>query len=114
MIQFAPCPSPRCPLLSYVMDLALQRSSALPTPGRPGTRPVSPARFRPRPAEPKDEVTCGAEQGSFGTSSGVNIAPGSDDDGWKVPGPVSLSDGTLVSLHKDGEALHAAYAAIES
>ena len=47
-----------------------------------------------------------------GTSSGVNIAPGSDDDGWKVPKPVVLSDGTRLQLYKDGEALHAAYEAI--
>src|SRR3954454_369190 len=47
-----------------------------------------------------------------GTSTGVNIAPGSEDDGWVVPQPVRLHDGTLVQLDKDGEALHAAYEAI--
>ena len=47
-----------------------------------------------------------------GTSSGVNIEPGSDDDGWVVPQPVCLSDGSRVQLYKDGEALHAAYEAI--
>jgi cardiolipin synthase len=47
-----------------------------------------------------------------GASAGVNIAPGSDDDGWHVPPPVTLSDGTVVQLYKDGEALHAAYNAI--
>src|SRR4051794_7410586 len=47
-----------------------------------------------------------------GTSTGVNIAPGSEDDGWVVPQPVRLHDGTLVQLYKDGEALHAAYEAI--
>jgi cardiolipin synthase len=52
-------------------------------------------------------------QGVEGTSSGVNIAPGSDDDGWKVPEPVFLSDGTRLQLYKDGEALHAAYEAIK-
>ena len=41
-------------------------------------------------------------------SPGVNIAPGSDDDGWIVPPPVALADGTRVQLYKDGEALHAA------
>ena len=52
-------------------------------------------------------------QGVEGTSSGVNIAPGSDDDGWCVPKPVFLSDGTRLQLYKDGEALHAAYEAIK-
>src|SRR5947207_8774587 len=49
-----------------------------------------------------------------GAASGINIAPGSDDDGWIVPPPVTLDDGTSVQLYKDGEALHAAYSAIES
>src|SRR5688572_25073376 len=53
-------------------------------------------------------------QGQVGTSTGVNISPGSDDDGWIVPEPVQLDDGTLVQLHKDGEALHAGYDAIKS
>ncbi len=48
-----------------------------------------------------------------GTSSGINIAPGSDDDGWIVPPPVKLADGTHIQLFKDGEALHAAYDAIK-
>ena len=47
-----------------------------------------------------------------GTAPGVNISPGCDDDGWIVPPPVTLSDGTRVQLYKDGEALHAAYDAI--
>lgn len=47
-----------------------------------------------------------------GTSSGVNIEPGSDDDGWIVPQPVCLRDGSRVQLYKDGEALRAAYEAI--
>jgi cardiolipin synthase len=42
----------------------------------------------------------------------VNIEPGSDDDGWRVPDPVPLADGSIVQLYKDGEALHAAYEAI--
>jgi cardiolipin synthase len=48
-----------------------------------------------------------------GAAPGINIAPGSDDDGWVVPDPVTLDDGTTVQLYKDGEALHAAYRAIE-
>ena len=54
-----------------------------------------------------------AQQGDAGTSTGLNIAPGSDDDGWTVPTPVRLTDGTRVQLYKDGEALHAAYEAIK-
>jgi hypothetical protein len=42
----------------------------------------------------------------------VNIHPGSDDDGWVVPDPVTLADGTRIQLYKDGEALHAAYEAV--
>jgi cardiolipin synthase len=48
-----------------------------------------------------------------GTSPGINIAPGSDDDGWVVPPPVTLADSTRVQLYKDGEALHAAFDAIK-
>ncbi|MDB5320939.1 MAG: Bac cardiolipin: cardiolipin [Phycisphaerales bacterium] len=54
-----------------------------------------------------------AAQGEAGTSTGLNIEPGSDDDGWVVPEPVGLGDGSLVQLYKDGEALHAAYEAIK-
>ena len=49
-----------------------------------------------------------------GTSRGVNISPGSDDDGWIVPKPVRLADGTEVQLYKDGEALRAAFEAIRT
>ena len=48
-------------------------------------------------------------QGEAGASTGLNIEPGSDDDGWIVPEPVTLGDGSVVQLYKDGEALHAAY-----
>jgi cardiolipin synthase len=54
------------------------------------------------------------QAGDVGAAPGVNIAPGSDDDGWVVPDPVTLDDGTTVQLYKDGEALHAAYRAIEN
>ncbi len=63
----------------------------------------------PDPAREIAEQNC---DGEVGTSSGVNISPGSDDDGWTVPQPVTLSDGTRLQLYKDGEALHAAYEAI--
>ena len=53
-------------------------------------------------------------QGELGTSTGVNIEPGSDDDGWIVPDPVPLADGSVVQLYKDGEALHAAYEAMKA
>src|SRR5205085_4626769 len=49
-----------------------------------------------------------------GTAPGINIAPGSDDDGWVVPPPIRLGDGSRVQLYKDGEALHAAYDALKS
>lgn len=52
------------------------------------------------------------QSASVGTSPGINIAPGSDDDGWIIPAPVRLDDGTVVQLYKDGEALHAAFEAI--
>jgi cardiolipin synthase A/B len=70
-------------------------------------------RFRetaPKPPQPPREPR---RQGEHGTSTGVNTAPGSNDDGWIVPRPVRLSDGTYVQLYKDGEALHAAYDAIK-
>ncbi len=68
-------------------------------------------RFR---AATKPDQTGTERQGDHGTSTGVNIAPGSDDDGWIVPDPVRLSDGTHVQLYKDGEALHAAFEAIKN
>src|SRR4051794_2109162 len=52
-------------------------------------------------------------QGEAGASTGINIEPGSDDDGWIVPDPVTLTDGSTVQLYKDGEALHAWYEAIQ-
>ena len=45
---------------------------------------------------------------------GLNLSPGSDDDGWIVPEPVTLADGTRLQLYKDGEALHAALEAIRA
>src|SRR4051812_43181921 len=49
-----------------------------------------------------------------GTAPGINIPPGSDDDGWIVPEPIHLADGTRIQLYKDGEALHAAFEAVKS
>jgi len=60
-----------------------------------------------KPKDPKSPKEAGA-------SRGINIAPGSEDDGWVVPPPVALSDGTRVQLYKDGEALHAAFEAIKA
>jgi cardiolipin synthase len=48
-----------------------------------------------------------------GTASGINITAGSDDDGWVIPPPVTLADGTVVQLFKDGEAWHAAFEAMK-
>ena len=62
---------------------------------------------------PHDCDATNAQQGDQGTSMGLNIAPGSDDDGWVVPHPVHLADGTRLQLYKDGEALHAAFNAIK-
>jgi len=46
--------------------------------------------------------------------AGINVAPGSADDGWVNPAAVTLADGSHVQLYKDGEALRAAYDAIHS
>jgi cardiolipin synthase len=47
-------------------------------------------------------------------TTGINTCLGAEDDGWVSPPPVPLQDGTLIQLYKDGEALHAAYAAIRA
>ena len=39
--------------------------------------------------------------------AGLNVLPGSADDGWVTPDPVTLSDGTVLQLYKDGESLRA-------
>ena len=93
------------------MDLAVGRKAAAP-PADADAAPDSLADARPE--TPGPDLLTDPCQGQAGTSSGVNIAPGSDDDGWIVPPPVYLADGTKVQLYKDGEALHAAYAAIKS
>src|SRR5687767_531154 len=93
-----------------VMDLALGRKEVPAAPHDNVAAPSAPpAPYRDK-ASPEKPAPC---EGELGTSSGVNIAPGSDDDGWTVPPPVGLSDGTQVQLYKDGEALHAAYEAIK-
>ena len=69
--------------------------------------------FRLRDSRTEPCAPQGLQQGDVGTSTGVNLKPGSDDDGWRVPQPVRLADGTRVQLYKDGEALHAAYEAIK-
>ena len=51
---------------------------------------------------------------AMGMAPGINIAPGEDDDGWIVPPPVVLADGSRLQLYKDGEALHAAFEGIKS
>ncbi len=52
-----------------------------------------------------DPESVGKFRRERGVAPGVNIGPGSDDDGWIVPPPVELSCGTKVQLYKDGEAL---------
>src|SRR3954451_5082768 len=65
------------------------------------------------PVPPPDpDITPAPCLGPAGTQPGINIAPGSDDDGWIVPDAVTLSDGTSLQLYKDGEALRAAHTAI--
>ncbi len=49
-----------------------------------------------------------------GTASGINVGAGSDDDGWVIPPPVELDDGTVVQLYKDGEAWSAAFEAMKN
>jgi cardiolipin synthase len=64
------------------------------------------------PADPLQQAPAAAAH--EGVSTGLNIEPGSDDDGWTVPEPVTLADGSVVQLYKDGEGLHAAYEAIKT
>lgn len=70
-------------------------------------------RFRSREEVGASSGADGLQQGDAGTSTGLNLRPGSDDDGWIVPHPVRLADGTRVQLYKDGEALRAAYETIK-
>jgi cardiolipin synthase len=44
---------------------------------------------------------------------GLNISPGTADDGWVSPPPVTLADGSQIQLYKDGEGLLASFRAIE-
>lgn len=48
-----------------------------------------------------------------GIAMGFQTAPGTVDNGWVTPPPVTLSDGTRLRLFKDGQGLHAWYNAIE-
>lgn len=100
------------------MDLAVGRQN---TPddfqvGGKRSTPAAPPAGMPdaSPDTPGPDLLTDPCEGDAGTSSGVNISPGSNDDGWIVPPPVRLSDGSKVQLYKDGEALHAAYNAIKS
>ena len=47
-------------------------------------------------------------------ASGLNLRPGSLDDGWVATPPVTLTDGTRIQLYKDGEGLLAALTAIRN
>src|SRR2546423_2007903 len=93
-------PLPIAPMLSYdrLMAIVESRSSAQPLPR--GGRALA--------------ALADGKQGEKGTSTGLNIAPGSDDDGWTVPPSVTLADGSRIQLYKDGEALHAAFDAIKN
>lgn len=101
-----------------VMEVARQRfvadqaGAGAFTPHSPRTQPL-PDRCETEPGTPRrGPIDPRSPQGA-GASRGINIEPGSDDDGWVVPPPVTLSDATRVQLYKDGEALHAAYEAIK-
>ena len=52
--------------------------------------------------------------GEAGTATGAQLEPGTLDGGWTIPGPVTLDDGTVVRLFKDGQALRAAFEAIRA
>src|SRR6187549_3759709 len=87
------------------MDAVGRQSDPASPAAAPGY-PPAPWPGQPRTPPHGGSAVADKSQGELGTSSGVNISPGSDDDGWKVPPPVKLSDGTVVQLYKDGEALH--------
>src|SRR5437763_9926220 len=59
-----------------------------------------------------NEALCPPLPAETGTAGGLTIRPGANDDGWIVPAPVKLSDGTTIRLYKDGEAWHAAFDAM--
>jgi cardiolipin synthase len=95
------------------MDLALPRQAQAGESPRREPVTVPDGGTRAHPADLDQQCDEGPpKQLGPGVSAGVNIAPGSEDDGWVVPEPVRLADGTTVQLYKDGEALHAAYDAI--
>ena len=75
-----------------------------------GAQMTSLANYRPE-AVPADAIPA-PKAVEAGIARGLNIAPGSDDDGWTVPAAVTLPDSTVVRLYKDGEALRAWYEAI--
>ncbi|HEY0007339.1 MAG TPA: phospholipase D-like domain-containing protein [Tepidisphaeraceae bacterium] len=72
-------------------------------------RPSIPsAIFHPRPSGPRRLLRKLLRRNEVG----LNIAPGSGDDGWTGLPPVKLADGSYVELLKDGESLKRAYDAI--
>lgn len=73
------------------------------------TMPIHCTKRQP-PLPPHLEV----QEEHAGVALGLNIAPGSEDDGWVVPDPVKLTDRSMVQLYKDGEGLHAAFEAIKA
>lgn len=76
--------------------------------GRDGEGPAAPAAL----GEPEMRAAT-EEEAEAGFPAGVNIAPGSADDGWEAPPPVTLDDGTRIQLYKDGEGLAAGYEALK-
>src|SRR5947208_17181672 len=55
-----------------------------------------------------------ARLGEEGTAPGINIEPGSNDDGWEIPPPVMVEDGTRVQGEEDGEVQHAGFEEIKA
>src|SRR3954452_8513862 len=86
--------APLASMMLVAMDLAAQRSldaTTTPTPKR--RAPVPAPQPPPRPPVKEGPRRHPEVRKHAGASPGINIAPGSDDDGWNVPPPVTLSDG---------------------
>src|SRR5689334_3230424 len=86
-----------------VMELARRTFSAGGDSDPAAAEPViarSPGAPVPLRTQPRQENGASGPPGEpkkpheAGSSRGVNIEPGSEDDGWVVPPPVTLSDGS--------------------
>lgn len=75
---------------------------------------ADPGAHKPVWGNPAGDAYVTGDEAVAVNEAGVNVAPGSADDGWVSPPPVKLEDGSQIQLYKDGEALHAALLAIEA